>query len=130
MALLASVMSLNGNELFTIPLRNCMLDTRYRNGQLRFRELATRREGFIDRDGIVTFTTTAADSILPKDMQTAATIAQASNEANSGINTYQKASASIGKGAQSIPTVSLQKIAKDNPFYKEAAKVLTPRTAR
>ena len=77
----------NGNELFTIPLRNCMLDTRYRNGQLRFRELATRREGFIDRDGIVTFTTTAADSILPKDMQTAATIAQTSNEANSGINT-------------------------------------------
>lgn len=101
----------NGNELFTIPLRNCMLDTRYRNGLLRFRELATRCEGFIDRDGIVTFTTTAADSILPKDMQTAATIAQ-------------KASASIGKGAQSIPTVSLQKIAKDNPFYKEAAKVL------
>lgn len=114
----------NGNELFTIPLRNCMLDTRYRNGQLRFRELATRREGFIDRDGIVTFTTTAAESILPKDMQTAATIAQASNEANSGNNAYQKASASIGKGAQSIPTVSLQKIAKDNPFYKEAAKVL------
>ena len=37
----------NGNELFTIPLRNCMLDTRYRNGQLRFRELATRCEGFI-----------------------------------------------------------------------------------
>lgn len=114
----------NGNELFTIPLRNCMLDTRYRNGQLRFRELATRREGFIDRDGIVTFTTIAADSILPKDMQTAATIAQASNEANSGNNAYQKTSASIGKGAQSIPTVSLQKIAKDNPFYKEAAKVL------
>ena len=101
-----------------------MLDTRYRNGQLRFRELATRREGFIDRDGIVTFTTTAADSILPKDMQTAATIAQASNEANSGNNAYQKASVSNGKGAQPIPTVSLQKIAKDNPFYKEAAKVL------
>lgn len=32
----------NGNELFTIPLRNCMLDTRYRNGQLRFRELVAK----------------------------------------------------------------------------------------
>ena len=28
----------DGNELFTIPLRGCLLDTRFRNGQLRFRE--------------------------------------------------------------------------------------------
>lgn len=46
----------DGNELFTIPLRGCLLDTRFRNGQLRFREQNSKREGFIDRQGMVVFT--------------------------------------------------------------------------
>lgn len=46
----------DGKELFVIPLRNSLLDTRFRNGQLRFREQVTHREGFIDRQGMVTFT--------------------------------------------------------------------------
>ena len=41
----------DGKELFVIPLRSCLLDTRYRNGQLRFREKNTKREGYIDRQG-------------------------------------------------------------------------------
>ena len=41
----------DGKELFVIPLRGCLLDTRYRNGQLRFREKNTKREGYIDRQG-------------------------------------------------------------------------------
>lgn len=46
----------HGKKLFNIPVRNCVLDVRFRNGQLRFRENNTGREGYIDRDGIVTFT--------------------------------------------------------------------------
>ncbi len=46
----------DGNELFAIPLRGCLLDTRFRNGQLRFREQNSKREGFIDRQGMVVFT--------------------------------------------------------------------------
>ena len=42
----------DGNELFTIPLRGCLLDTRFRNGQLRFREQNSKREGFIDHQGV------------------------------------------------------------------------------
>lgn len=34
----------DGNELFAIPLRGCLLDTRFRNGQLRFREQNSKRE--------------------------------------------------------------------------------------
>ena len=41
----------DGKELFVIPLRGCLLDTRYRNGQLRFREKNTKREGYIDCQG-------------------------------------------------------------------------------
>ena len=33
----------DGNELFAIPLRGCLLDTRFRNGQLRFREQNSER---------------------------------------------------------------------------------------
>ena len=112
----------NGKELFTIPLRNCQIDTRYRNGQLRFKELTTQREGYIDGEGIVTFTSTAADSKLPKDVLTATTIAQANPE-NNNAESKNPATAK-NKGANAIPQVSLQAMAKDNPFYKEAAKVL------
>lgn len=113
----------NGKELFTIPLRNCQIDTRYRNGQLRFKELTTQREGYIDGEGIVTFTSTAADSKLPKDVLTATTIAQANPENNNNAESKNPATAK-NKGASAIPQVSLQAMAKDNPFYKEAAKVL------
>lgn len=49
-----------GRQLFSIPLHNCLIDTRFRDGRLRFRENGTRREGFIDRDGNVVFFNTAA----------------------------------------------------------------------
>lgn len=45
-----------GNMLFRIPLRGCMIDTRFRSGRLRFREMATGREGYVDTNGMVTFT--------------------------------------------------------------------------
>lgn len=56
----------DGNELFAIPLRGCLLDTRYRNGQLRFREQNSKREGFIDRQGMVVFTESNKNAI-PED---------------------------------------------------------------
>lgn len=49
-----------GNTLFRIPLRGCMIDTRFRGGRLRFREMATGREGYVDTNGMVTFTAGAA----------------------------------------------------------------------
>lgn len=39
-----AVVDENDRLLFAIPLRNCMFDVRYRNGQLRFRENGTGRE--------------------------------------------------------------------------------------
>lgn len=53
-----AVVDENDRLLFAIPLRNCMFDVRYRNGQLRFRENGTGREGFVDRNGNVTFFST------------------------------------------------------------------------
>ena len=47
----------DGKELFVIPLRGCLLDTRFRDGRLCFREMATGREGSVDAHGMVAFTT-------------------------------------------------------------------------
>lgn len=49
-----------GNVLFRIPLRECLLDTHFRQGRLRFREMSTGREGYIDMQGIVVFTAVSA----------------------------------------------------------------------
>ena len=57
----------DGKELFVIPLRHCLLDTRYRNGQLRFREQDTHREGYIDRKGMVTFTNQGDNNAIPEN---------------------------------------------------------------
>ena len=51
----------DGKELFAIPLRDCLLDTRYRNGQLRFREKNTKREGYINRQGSIFLNEDAAE---------------------------------------------------------------------
>ena len=56
-----------GNELFVIPLRHCLIDTRYRNGQLRFREQDTHREGYIDRQGMVTFLNNGNTTAIPEN---------------------------------------------------------------
>ena len=62
----------DGKELFVIPLRNCLLDTRFRNGQLRFREEGSHREGYIDRQGMVTFINNGKATV-PENTQTGTT---------------------------------------------------------
>ena len=42
-----------GRTLFRIPLRGCLLDTRFRGGRLAFREVATGCEGYVDWQGMV-----------------------------------------------------------------------------
>lgn len=109
-----------GNNLFAIPLRNCLLDTRYRNGKLKFRERTSLREGYIDRQGLVIFTNNTPQAIanLPQDVKPTEEIR------NTTINTPQKAATASGKGYKLPTHTNLQELAKDNPFYREAAKVI------
>lgn len=48
-----------GDIIFRVPLSGCLLDTHFRNGKLRFREMATGREGYIDKSGNISFLSTA-----------------------------------------------------------------------
>jgi len=123
----------DGNQLFIIPLRNCLLDTRYRNGQLRFREQSSGREGYIDRHGMVTFVdnvkTPTAESQSKKITQAST---ESSQETGIGTGTETSTSAtnvparpitSTGR-KRTIESVDLKAMAQSNPFYKEASKIM------
>ena len=61
----------SGRLLYDIPLRGCVLDVRFRDGRLRFRENSTGREGYIDRSGTVTFLPTDGHTPQPQRQPTA-----------------------------------------------------------
>lgn len=126
----------DGKELFVIPLRNCLLDTRFRNGQLRFREEGSHREGYIDRQGMVTFINNGKATV-PENTQTGTTSTLTDNSSlsaatNNGGNSTASALSSSSTATQEMTTnkrkilsqVDLKKMAKDNPFYKEATKIM------
>ena len=138
----------DGNQLFIIPLRNCLLDTRYRNWQLRFREQSSGREGYIDRQGMVTFVDNEKVAAIPENskdasqMQAKASADLSSAEQASGANyvaDYKSAEANGGYGSaggatattpatskrgKNLSNVDLRSMAQSNPFYKEASKIM------
>ena len=125
----------DGNELFVIPLRHCMLDTRYRNGQLRFREQGSNREGYIDRQGMVTFINDAPTAIAENQRQTmqgTQTMPSASQSAQTSETMPSATSPSAPIYSENTPQrnkralsqVDLRSMAHSNPFYQEAAKIL------
>ncbi len=141
----------DGKQLFIIPLRNCLLDTRYRNGQLRFREKSSGREGYIDRQGMVTFVDNQKGAVIPENTKAASQVQakfsadlQANEQAteadlaadNNTENNRGVGGASNGKGevngrktgvsrnSKAISQVDLKTMAQSNPFYKEASKIM------
>lgn len=122
-----------GNVMFAIPLRRCIIDTRFRGGRLRFREEDSGREGFIDRQGIVTFLNEGKQQI-PEQISsgTAASISSPEADASrqygeSGGSPQSGGTARASApsyGSQHISEVSLKAIAQSDPFYKEATKIM------
>lgn len=116
----------NGKELFVIPLRNCLLDTRFRNGQLRFREQGSLREGYIDRQGMVTFTSDAKVNI-PENTHSGTILnprEKAASPVASSHESQEAPASSVQSKGKSLPQVDLRAMAQDNPFYKEASKIM------
>lgn len=112
----------DGNQLFVIPLHNCMLDVRYRNGQLRFRENNTDREGFVDRNGNVTFFNTGTGIPATVEKEESGTMNQAVDQ---GSYAGGQGAKPAGKTPVKMSDGDLKQMARSNPFYKEAAKILS-----
>lgn len=116
-----------GNVMFVVPLCGCIIDTRYRDGRLRFREQGSRREGYIDRQGIVTFLN-EAKATVPEQTATGTSVTFVTNSTSAqeqqiGHNDAQPTNAGTPR-RQYIAHVSLKSMAQSNPFYKEAEKIV------
>lgn len=113
-----------GNMLFRIPLRGCMIDTRFRSGRLRFREMATGREGYVDTNGMVTFTAGTmgqAKAVVPEDNLTQQSVDMQSQTAEPASTSAQPRRESHVKAVR-LSQTDIRKIAQSSPFYNEAAK--------
>lgn len=113
----------DGNAAFPIPLRGCVIDSRFCDGRLRFREKATGREGFIDRHGMVTFANDQGNAKAIVEKRKPKTCPP------QGHHKSQTSSLSFGEGRgkalnSQIKKVDLRTLARSNPFYGEAAKIL------
>ncbi len=116
----------HGNMLFRIPLRGCMIDTRFRSGRLRFREMATGREGYVDTNGMVTFTAGTmgqAKAVVPEDNLTQQSVDMQSQTAESASMSAQPRRESHVKAVR-LSQTDIRKIAQSSPFYNEAAKIV------
>lgn len=116
----------DGRMLFPIPLRNCLLDTRFHDGRLRFREQGSRREGFIDRQGVVNFIDDALPVVPESRRMKQAQVQEKAPEAHA-VSTIPVAAAKTAVRAPravALPQTDLTKLAPANPFYKEAVRVL------
>ena len=128
----------DGKELFVIPLRGCLLDTRYRNGQLRFREKNTKREGYIDRQGRIFLNENAGEYKPAEDRKDFANLTGekkglADRPSAGGTGTTGTAgfaaSAQPGRKSSALSQVNLKTMAQSNPFYKEASKIMQGKLA-
>ena len=134
----------DGKELFTIPLRDCLLDTRYRNGQLRFREKNTKREGYIDRQGRIFLNENAGEYKPAEDRKDFANLtgekkgladrpSAGGTESTGGTGSTGTAgfaaSAQPGRKSSALSQVNLKTMAQSNPFYKEASKIMQGKLA-
>lgn len=131
----------DGKELFVIPLRGCLLDTRYRNGQLRFREKNTKREGYIDRQGRIFLNENAGEYKPAEDRKDFANLTgekkgladrpsagDTESTGSAGAAGFA-ASAQSGRKSSALSQVNLKTMAQSNPFYKEASKIMQGKLA-
>lgn len=115
-----------GNPLFSIPVRNCVLADRFHNGRLAFRMKETGQAGYIDTLGTAYLTST--DTLVQQATEgrnMAQVEAQETPEAQPAQAGQKPADSKTEARPQSlIAQADLRHMAKSNPFYAEAAKVV------
>lgn len=123
----------DGKELFAIPLRDCLLDTRYRNGQLRFREKNTKREGYINRQGSIFLNEDAAEYKSAEAQKGIANLTEKTKgETISEDYSGEKKGTVDGiscRKTSALSQINLKTMAQSNPFYKEASKIMQGKLA-
>lgn len=104
----------SGNFLFYIPLKNCLIDSRFRNGKLRFRDLSSGKEGYVDSTGFLTF--------LPDKPSDVIVAAPAVTPDTAAPKQTVKRMA-----ATHLRETDIRSMLSNHPYRNEAAKVLSGR---
>lgn len=113
-----------GRKLFHVPVRNCLLDVRFRDGQLHFRENATGRTGYIDPDGIVTIPTASLPVNHEKFTRESTEIQTSADTPESRLRTKSQPR-KRDSAPHKLDDEALRRIKAGHPFFREAAKVLS-----
>ena len=113
-----------GRKLFHVPVRNCLLDVRFRDGQLHFRENATGRTGYIDPDGIVTIPTASLPVNHEKFTRESTEIQTSADTPESRLRTKSQPR-KRDSAPRKLDDEALRRIKAGHPFFREAAKVLS-----
>lgn len=113
-----------GNKLFDMPVQDCTLASAFHNGKLTFRNPLTGRTGYIDAKGNTFFDSKdAATPVTTGDNKTVTftngTPAPQPSPSNGRQSKEQGEALSINSQRD------LRQIARNNPFYGEASKVLS-----
>ena len=123
----------DGKELFAIPLRDCLLDTRYRNGQLRFREKNTKREGYINRQGSIFLNEDAAEYKSAEAQKGIANLTEKTKGETISEDYSGERKGTVdglsGRKTSALSQINLKTMAQSNPFYKEASKIMQGKLA-
>ena len=101
----------DGKHLFDILLKNCTVDTRYRDGQLMFRDTVTGARGFFDISGAIT--------MLQPETE------QAVEPTDTAAPTVPRLETDPIKITTRIETADPAAMTGDHPFRLEALKVLS-----
>ncbi len=101
-----------GTFLFNIPLKNCIIDSRFRNGRLRFHDETTGKEGFIDPYGYITFIEKE-----PSDIMVATPTSMPETHVSDDAPRKSATTTRFNE-------TNLKKMLSNHPFSREAAKVL------
>lgn len=115
-----------GQRLFSIPVRNCVLADRFHGGRLAFRMKETGQTGYIDTLGTAYLTSTDTLAQQATEGRNMAQVeAQETPRAQPAQAGQKPADSKTEARRQSlIAQADLRRMAKSNPFYAEAAKVV------
>lgn len=104
----------SGRFVFTIPLRNSIIDCRFRNGMLRFHDRESGKEGYFDSAGYMKFGDTLRNDML------------ASHELEPDtVVIVERVAVSSPVSTSRFKDVDIRGMSANHPFSVEARRVLS-----
>lgn len=116
----------NGRTLFSIPVHDCVLAARFQNGRLPFRMKHTGQTGYIDTLGTAYLTATDTRPDRPDEGKNTAHIEPQQPQPTAVADKPEQHEKPEPEARRQslIAQADLRHMAKSNPFYAEAAKVV------